>query len=234
MQKSIIVTGASKGIGKAIASRFAAAGFALVICARNADELRAVVDAIAAQYEVPVFYRPTDVSQKSEVLAFAQFAADRIGTPDVLVNNAGLFIGGDLQDSADGVLEQLMATNVYSAYHLTRAFLPTFIARQKGHVFNISSVAGLQAYPSGGDYTITKHALLGFSRSLREELKSHRIRVTTVSPGAVYTASWAGSDVPAERMMTAEDIADAVWACYQLSEQTVVEDIVLRPILGDL
>ena len=127
-----------------------------------------------------------------------------------------------------------MAVNVYSAYHLTRAVLPTMIAAKTGHIFNICSIASLNAYANGGSYSITKFALLGFSKNLREELKPHGIKVTAASPGATLSASWDGFEIDPKRIMEAADIAKMVFAVSQLSPQAVVEDIVMRPQLGDL
>jgi short-subunit dehydrogenase len=132
------------------------------------------------------------------------------------------------------VLERLIAVNLYGAYHLTRTLLPRMMARKTGHIFNICSIASLKAYPNGGAYSISKFALAGFSANLREEMKTHGIKVTTVYPGAAYTDSWAGSGVDPERIMAAADIAGMVFASTGLSRQATVEEIVLRPQLGDL
>jgi short-subunit dehydrogenase len=153
---------------------------------------------------------------------------------DILVNNAGLFFPGALATEPDDQLENLMQTNVYSAYHLTRAFLPTMKQQKSGHIFNMCSVASLRAYPNGGAYSITKYALLGFSENLRYELMGDGIKVTAISPGAVWTNSWSGSGVAPERIMKAADVAEILWTTYNLSAQATVEHIVLRPQLGDL
>ncbi len=105
------------------------------------------------------------------------------------------------------------------------------LAEQTGQIFNMCSIASIMPY---GAYAVSKHALLGFSRVLREEVKDKGVRVTAVMPGATYTASWDGTDLPQERFMKAEDIAQSLWDIYQLSQQTVVEEIVLRPQLGDI
>ena len=131
-------------------------------------------------------------------------------------------------------MEKMIEVNLYSAYHLTRTLLPVMIQRRSGHIFNICSIASLQAYPNGGAYSISKFALAGFSRNLREEMKPHGIKVTTVYPGAAYTDSWAGSGVDPRRIMEAADIAAMVYAASRLSPQATVEDIILRPQLGDL
>ncbi|TAF49329.1 MAG: SDR family oxidoreductase, partial [Sphingobacteriia bacterium] len=154
--------------------------------------------------------------------------------PDVLINNAGRFEPGSIHNEAEGVLDSMLQTNLYSAYHLTRALLPAMIDKKQGHVFNICSIASLQAYANGGSYSISKFALLGFSRNLREEMKPHGIKVTAVLPGATLSDSWAGSGVDPQRIMEASDVAKLVVAAASLSPQAVVEDIVLRPQLGDL
>jgi len=131
-------------------------------------------------------------------------------------------------------LESQLATNLYSAYHLTRTLLPAMTAQKSGHIFNICSIASLRAYPNGGAYSISKFALYGFSQNLREEMKPHGIKVTAVLPGAVMTDSWAGFDNSQGRIMEAADIANMVYAATQLSPQACVEDIIIRPQLGDL
>ena len=155
-------------------------------------------------------------------------------TIDILVNNAGSYLPGDITTEADGTIEKMIETNLYSAYHLTRLIVPKMQSQKFGHIFNMSSIAGLQAYKNGGAYSISKFALQGFSKNLREELKPYLVKVTTINPGATMSDSWIGSGIDEERIMKASDIADVLWNAYQLSNQAVVEDIVLRPILGDI
>jgi len=128
----------------------------------------------------------------------------------------------------------MMNLNLYAAYHLTRALLPKMIEKNSGHVFNICSIASLKAYEGGGSYSISKFALNGFSQNLRHELKSTGIKVTAVFPGAVLTESWGDFDNSNNRIMEAEDIAIMIYAATQVSKQAVVEEIVIRPQLGDL
>lgn len=233
--KNIVITGASKGIGRAIALKFAAQGFDVAVCARNQadlDSLRAELQSLSTNIKILAI--SCDVRQKDEVLAFAKQVTDAFGAVDVLVNNAGIFLPGQVHNEPEGTLEQLIETNLYSAYHITRALITDMKARNSGSIFNVSSVAGTQAYSNGGSYSISKFAMQGFSKALREELKPHNIKVTTLVPGATLTNSWAGSGLPDERFMKAEDIAQAVWDVYQLSANTVVEEITLRPVLGDI
>jgi short-subunit dehydrogenase len=236
---NIIITGASKGIGKAIAEIFAAEGNTLLLCARNELLLNETVSELRAEYPGSVIRAmPADLSDKAKTKQFAAWCLES-GVPDILVNNAGEFIAGSICDEADGNLEKMIAVNLYSAYHLTRALLPAMIAAgnisgMARHIFNICSIASLHAYPNGGGYSISKYALLGFSKNLREELKPHHIKVTSVSPGAVMTNSWGDFDNSGKRIMESSDIAKMIYAASTLSPQAVVEDIVLRPQLGDL
>ncbi len=231
---NIIITGASKGIGKAVAEQFAQAGHTLFLCSRGEKQLYDTVSELQSAYpKATVRARPADVSVKEEAEAFGNWCLG-IGTPDVLVNNAGHFIPGSVHDEADGQLEAMIQSNLYSAYHLTRILLPAMMKAHSGHIFNMCSIASLHAYANGGSYSISKFALYGFSKNLREELKPHGIKVTSVHPGATMSASWDGFNIDPKRIMEAADIAKMIYAASQLSPMAVVEDIVLRPQLGDL
>jgi short-subunit dehydrogenase len=233
MKKVVVITGATKGIGRALAQKFVAEEFNLALCARtekDLNELKAELIEVGAD----VFAQPCDMSKPDEVKLFGQNLLNHFGGADVLINNAGVFLPGQVWQEEEGTLEKLMETNLYSAYHLSRVLVPAMVQKKSGHIFNVSSVAGIKAYPNGGSYSISKFALMGLSKALREELKEFNIRVTTLIPGATYTNSWAGSGLPESRFMKAEDIAKAVFDVYSLSESTVVEEIVMRPLLGDI
>jgi len=232
--KTAIITGGTKGIGKAVVKRFASGGFNIISCARNADDLKALKSEVEAEFDIILHVLAADLSKKNEVIKFADFVHENAAEIEVLVNNTGVFLPGSISEEPEGNLELMMNTNLFSAYHLTRALLSKFITQKAGHIFSISSIAGITAYASGGSYSITKYAMQGFTKCLREELKEKGIRVTAVLPGATFTASWEGVDLPQERFMKSEDIAEAVFSAYSLSNQTVVEEIVLRPQLGDL
>jgi short-subunit dehydrogenase len=230
-----IITGASRGLGKAIAEQFAAAGYDLVLSSRDPVALDGAVRELGERYPAATIRsRAADLSDKEQAQELGRWVLDTGVPVDVLVNNAGQFIYGSLYEEAEGMLEQLIAVNLYGAYHLTRALLPVMMSRKKGHIFNICSIASLKAYYHGGAYGISKYALAGFSANLREEMKEHGIKVTAVYPGAAYTDSWTGSGVDPHRIMEAGDIARMVVAAAGLSPQATVEEIVLRPQLGDL
>ncbi len=231
---NVIITGASKGIGKAVAEIFAANGHNLYLCSRGEATLYKTVEELMTKYPtVTIKAKPFDLSKKEEAIAFGNWCLS-FAVPDIIVNNAGLFEPGSVYNEGDGVLESQLATNLHSAYHVTRTLLPKMMERKSGHVFNMCSIASLNAYKNGGAYSISKFALHGFSKNLREEMKPHGIKVTAIHPGAVMSDSWAGYDNSAKRIMEADDIAKMVYAASQLSVQACVEEIVIRPQLGDL
>jgi short-subunit dehydrogenase len=231
---NVIITGATKGIGRAIAEKLALQGCNLVICSRNEKELWATARQLKDSANINIVPIVADLSKLHDCKQLALQAIAKMRTIDVLINNAGSYTPGTIANEPDGTLQHMLDTNLYSAYNLTRAILPNMIAHKQGHIINMSSIAAMQAYPNGGSYSISKFALQGFSKNLREELKPHGIKVSTINPGATYSNSWAGSGIEPSRIMQANDIAEAVWMMISLSKQAVVEDIVLRPQLGDL
>jgi len=150
------------------------------------------------------------------------------------VNNAGVYLPGNSFEEPEGQLETLINTNLYGPYHLTRGLIKDMIDRKSGYIFNICSIASIMAYKNSGSYTISKFALLGFTKSLRDEMKPFNIRVTAVIPGAVLTSSWDGMDIPAERFIKPQDVANSLFSAYTLSDSSVVEELLIRPQLGDL
>jgi short-subunit dehydrogenase len=230
-----IITGASRGIGKALAQIFALHGYDLWLSSKSEYNLLQTIEEMkAAHPDCSIDGRAFDLSKKTECRLFSEWVLNNTDSIDVLINNAGNFIQGNVSDEPEGTLENMLEVNLFSAYHLTRALLPSMISRKSGHIFTICSIASLNAYPNGGSYSISKFALLGFTKNLREELKHQGIKVTAVIPGAVYTDSWKGSGVSKERIMKAEDIAGIIYSSTLLSPQAVVEDIVIRPQQGDL
>lgn len=230
---NIVITGGTKGLGRAIAELFAAKGFDVAICARTEADLRAAEAHWVTHFPNSTLLTfPVDMSKKSEVVDFATFVREKFEHLDVLVNNAGLYLPGKVTEEQEGTLETLIETNLYSAYHTTRGLLPLF--KPGSHIFNMCSVASILAYPNGGSYSIAKFALHGLSKALREELKPKGVKVTAIMPGATWSDSWHGVDLPYERLMQADDIARTIWGAYDLSPSAVVEEILIRPQLGDL
>lgn len=231
---NIVITGGSKGMGKAMAEKFAAAKNNIFICSRSEQQLAETANELDKKYEGKIEYFAADLSKKNEVLSFANWLSEKNIQTDILINNAGQFVPGSIYNEPEGNLDQMIDINLYSAYHLTRALLPQMMKNKSGHIFNICSIAALKAYDNGGSYSISKYALMGFSKNLREEMKPFNVKVTAVYPGAVYTSSWEGADIKPGRIMEADDIANMVFTASFLSPQACVEDIVVRPLLGDL
>jgi short-subunit dehydrogenase len=230
-----IITGASRGIGEATARIFALHGFDLYLTSQNEEKLLTTIAELKRDFpNVSVNGKAFDLGNKQHAQMFGEWINNNAATVDVLVNNAGNFIQGNVSDEEDGVLEQMVQVNLYSAYHVTRTVLPKMMRTGSGHIFTLCSIASLAAYPNGGSYSISKFALLGFTKNLRKELQPHGIKVTAVIPGAVYTDSWKNSGLPENRFMEAEDIAKAIYHTTLLSPQAAVEEIVIRPQLGDL
>ncbi len=231
---NIVITGASKGIGKAIAEIFAADGHNLFLCSRGEVALYKTVEELTTRFSTATIKaKPFDLSRKAQAKEFGVWCLG-FGVPDIVINNAGAFEPGSIYNERDGLLEDQLVINLFSAYHFTRTVLPAMMQAKQGHIFNICSIAALKAYNNGGAYSISKYALHGFSKNLREEMKPYNIKVTSVFPGAVLTDSWGNYDNSSKRIMEAEDIAKMVYAASQLSPQACVEDIIIRPQLGDL
>jgi len=238
--KYVIITGASRGMGKAMAMLFASEGYHLRLCARNEDALRKTAEEISGAFpNVEVKYNAEDLSGKEGAEKIGEWLLELKTPIDILINNAGTFVPGSVHNEPEGALDQMLSLNLYAAYHLTRKLLPAMMNQSdadgsRGHIFNISSIAALKAYANGGAYSISKYALNGFSKNLREELKPFLIKVTTVFPGAVLTDSWGDYDNSSRRIMEADDIAKMVFAASRLTPQACVEEILIRPQLGDL
>ncbi len=231
MKKSIIISGGSQGIGKALVKKFLENGFQVFTCARNAEKL----ESLKNEFNHPLLHTfVADLSDKKQVSNFAHWILNQETKIDVLINNAGYFLPGQIQNEEDGVLESQIEANLYSAYHLTKAILPSMQKSNTGHIFTICSTASITAYTAGGSYCISKFALLGFTKVLREELKTQGIKVTAVLPGATLTPAWDGVNLPDSRFIPAEDIANTIFSAYMMSTSTVIEEILIRPQLGDI
>lgn len=231
----VLITGASQGIGAAIARTFAREirGVRLALVARSAANLKKVA-AAAARLGARAEIFPCDVTDEQSVAALAVAVQARYGDVDVLINNAGIFRGAPLLQMTVAQFDEVLAANLRSVFLVSRAFVPAMVKRGRGDVFNMSSIAGFTAYPGGTAYSAAKFGVTGLTKVMRAELRDKGVRVCCVYPGATWSPSWDGSGVPPERMMPAEDVAQAFYDAYRLSRRTVVEEIVLRPQLGDI
>jgi short-subunit dehydrogenase len=232
---NVIITGASRGLGFSMAEAFAMEGHNLYLTARNEVKLYHSLESLLSRFPGQIVKaRPFDLSSKKGATDFGNWVLEQGVEPDILINNAGSFLPGRICDEPDGQVENMLNINLLSAYYITRLFLPSMMKRKSGHIFNISSIAALQAYPNGGSYSISKFALSGFSKNLRDELKPYSIKVTCIYPGAVYTDSWSGSGVAPGRIMEPADISATIVQISKLSPQALVEELVIRPLAGDL
>jgi NADP-dependent 3-hydroxy acid dehydrogenase YdfG len=231
----VLITGASQGIGAAIARVFAREmpGVRLALVARNERKLGNVVRACVKLGASAAAF-PCDVSDEQSVAAMSTAVRRRWSGVDVLVNNAGKFSGAPFTEMAVAEFDRLIATNLRSVFLVSRAFAPGMIARRRGDIFNLSSIAGLVAYPGGAGYSAAKFGVSGLSKVMRAELRDQGVRVCCVYPGATVSPSWIGSGVDVARMMPTNDVARAFFDIYRLSRKTVVEEIVLRPQRGDV
>jgi len=235
INKTIVVTGGTKGIGKAIIEAFMEEGFSVCTCSRNMEELDELKSTLELKYPGQIVnVMKADLSDKSACIAFGSFVHTVFNKIDVLVNNTGFFTPGQLLDEADGALEVMINTNLYSAYHISRFLLPSMVDAKTGHLFNLCSIASITPYKNGGSYSISKYAMFGMTKVLREEMKEHNVRVTAILPGATLTSSWEGVNLPGSRFMKPSDVGQAVFSCWKLSDHTVVEELLLRPQLGDI
>lgn len=235
MNKLIVVTGGTKGIGKSVIAVFASNNFDVITCARNESDLEILKKEIEdLNADISIEILPADLSMQDETMQFTEFIKKSSRIPDVLVNNTGVFYPGQVHNEEEGVLEKSMETNLYSAYRISRGVLGGMMERKSGYIFNICSVASIEPYTRGASYCMSKFALLGMTKVLREEMKEYGVKVTAVIPGSTLTASWEGVDIPEDDFIKPEDVANAIYSTYSLSKNTVIEEIVMRPQKGDL
>ena len=225
---SIFVTGAGKGIGRAIVERFAAAGWDVAGVTRSAADVDSL-NRLGAGGS-PRFWR-ADAAEAGEIAAVAdEFTAGGAGL-DLLVNNAGGFHYGSFRDTGAATLDALWRNNVVSAFTVTQAFLPALI-RARGRIANIVSIAALKPLPGKAAYSATKAAQAALFRCLRDEIAGDGVTVTNIYPGLTHTASFDGEEVDPATMLSAADVAEAVFANCTPRGNLAVEELVLQPARG--
>lgn len=223
-QAIAVITGGTKGIGKALVDQFLSKGFKVFTTARSTNSFTdGALDVFQA-----------DLSLKEQAQAFADHIQSNTTYINVLVNNVGTYIPGSLTKEEDGVFETQINTNLASTYHVTRGLIELVKVGKRPYIFNICSTASITPYINGGSYCISKYAQLGLTKVLREEMKEHKVRVSAVLPGATRTSSWDGTDLPKERFIFPESVAQLIWAAYQLPDNSVMEEILIRPMEGDI
>ena len=224
-----IITGATKGTGKAIATKLAEHGYNLTVCSRNQQELDQLIGELAYTGAKILTFK-ADCSIKAEAYAFCDFVKEQVPTVDVLVNNAGMFLMGSILDEADDQYEKQMNLNLNASYYLSKFFGKMMREQRYGHIFNICSIASKQVMENAGSYSVTKAALFSLNNVFREELSKYNVKVTAILPGSTLTSSWEGTNIPAERFVQPEDIANTIYSILNLSSGVNVDEITIKPV----
>jgi 3-oxoacyl-[acyl-carrier protein] reductase len=230
-----IITGATQGMGLSITKHLAANNYNLALCARNSNHLEGLRSDLQAQYpNIKLFVMAVDLAIPQQVSSFAEFVSANFSFTDVLINNAGLFIPSKLMDEADDLLEKQMQVNVFAPHFLSKYFGARMQQAGRGHIVNICSISSIKPTVTAASYSISKMALLGLTKVLRDELMPAGVKVTAVLPGSTLTGSWEGTTIPQERFISADDIAKSIITCLSLSAGANVDEIIIRPLKGDI
>jgi len=224
-----LVTGASRGIGRAIAQRLASLGASVAICGRDR---KALEDAVKSLKEtgVPVFSKVTDVTKASEIAALVTETEAALGPIAILVNNAGIGLFGPAQEQSEADWDRVLDTNLKSIFLFSKAVVPSMIRQGKGDIINISSLAGKNTFPGGGIYCASKWGVMGLTGCMAEDLRQHGIRVSAVCPGSVATEFSSRTPKDPAKTLIAEDVAHAVEAIVTQRAGSFLSEIHLRPL----
>jgi short-subunit dehydrogenase len=233
--KNAIITASTKGMGRATAIAFAKEDINLAICSRNQADLVAFkAELLSINPAIKVFISVTDCSIKQQVLDFAAAAEKELGAISIIVNNAGIYEHSSILDDKDETFNKQVNTNLMPAYELYRYFGKKMIAAKQGHIFTICSVASVTPIAEAGTYSVTKYALLGLNKVMRTEMQPYGVKVTAIIPGSTLTDSWKGMEVDKNTMVLPEDIASAIVNTYKMSPGANVDEIVIKPLFGQI
>ncbi len=224
-----VITGATKGIGRAISLKLAQNGYDLILVARGEGDLKTLKDELTPYGNV-VFTHSADFSVKEEVYAFLNSANINFNGVTVLVNNVGIFLPGSLLDEADETFEKQQHLNLNASYYTSKFFGKKMRSARQGHIFNICSVASKAPVKNGGSYSVTKAAMLSLNHVLRQELAPHNVKVTAFLPGSTKTSSWEGTTIPDEKFVQPEDIAETLFTILNLSKGVNVDEVLITPL----
>ena len=231
--KIIWITGSGRGIGRAIALELGERGARVVVSARTNDEIEEVAKTINDNDGQALAVR-CDVRNRAEIDTLTAHVKEYWGPIDMLINNAGIGVFKRIIDLEEEEWDNVLDSNLKSAFLCTRAVLPDMLERKSGHILNMVSVAGTKVFPQNGAYCASKFGMLGFNDVLREETREHGIKVTALIPGATQTDIWGKANVDFSAMMKPEDVAQMVLAICAANESAHIEQIVMRPQQGDL
>jgi 3-oxoacyl-[acyl-carrier protein] reductase len=223
-----LITGASRGIGLAIARRLGSLGARLSVCARDADRLEAAAAGLRRQ-GFGVLAGVADVTRTDEIASLVERTVGQLGPIDILVNNAGIGRFGPAHQFGEADWDDVLDTNLKSVFLVTRAVAPRMIERKRGHIVNIGSLAGKNTFAGGGIYCASKWGLMGLSGCMAEDLRAHGIRVSVVCPGSVATDFSPHTGRDASKLLQPEDVAHAVATLVTQAPQSFISEIDLRP-----
>lgn len=233
--KNALITGATKGMGRAIAIAFAKENVNLAVCARNAADLEAFKTELHdINPNIEVVTVAADGSNREELLNFAEIARQKLGSINIIVNSLGMYAQSSILDDEKNLFLKVVNTNLMPSYELYRFFGKSMVSVGEGHIFNICSIAALDPIPEAGIYSVTKAALLCLNDVMRLEMKQYGVKVTAVIPGSTLTDSWKGIAVDKDKMVLPEDIASAVINIYKMSAGANVDQIIIKPVYGQV
>jgi short-subunit dehydrogenase len=233
--KNALITGATKGMGRSIAIAFAKEGINLAVCSRNENDLLKFKQELQQiNSKIKVFTQLADGSIKEQLLKFAGAAEQELGFISIVVNNLGMFDPASILDESENAFDKQLNTNLMPAYHLYRYFGKSMMAAREGHIFTICSVAALNPIAEAGTYSVTKFALLGLSRVMRLEMMPHNVKVTAVIPGSTLTNSWEGTTIEKDKFVLPDDIASAIVNVYKMSPGANVDELIIKPVGGQI
>jgi hypothetical protein len=240
MDKTIMITGATSGFGKAIAVRFAKNGFNIIVTGRRKERIDKLEVELLTYGKIKVLSLNFDVRNQNEVSSVIDSIPDEWKAIDILINNAGLAVGlGHIDDGVIDDWDRMIDTNVKGLLYVTRAVSPLMVARNSGHIFNIGSIAGKDTYENGNVYCATKAAVDTLSKAMRIDLLKHNIRVTHIAPGMAETefalVRFKGDEERAKAVykgfeaLTADDIADIIYYCATLPNHVCINNLEVTP-----
>jgi short-subunit dehydrogenase len=233
--ENALITGATQGIGRSIAIAFAKQGISMAICSRNVKDLELLkTELLNINPAIQIVAYRANCSIKAEVLDFARQAQQQLGFIKIVVNNVGMFQPSSILNDADDAFTLNLNTNLMPAYELYRFFAGPMTEQHSGHFFNICSVVAKEPVVNAGIYSVTKAALYSLTHIMKLEMQAYSVKVTAVLPGSTLTGSWAGTDVHPNRFVMPDDVAAAILNAYNMSKGANVDEIVIKPVLGQL
>lgn len=231
-QKAIWITGASSGLGKSLSLQFLKNGYTVIGSARREEELKRVTGENTGGGYIP---RPLDLRDHSEVEAFVKEISNEYEI-ECLINNAGITSWNKAEEDDLEYIKQIIETNLLGAIYAIKACLPSMMTNKSGRIINILSVVTQKLFTNSSAYSASKTGLLAYTKVLREETREHNIRITNVMPGAIKTPIWPNKALEkhADRMMNPDEVAKLIYDLYNINTNLVPEELVIRPVKGDL